>query len=332
MTTALDKILKNIDVIKLLNHYGFDITHQEGNMLRSKCAIHGGDNPTAFVMNLDNTLWYCHSDDCGGGDIVTLVEKMEGYTGQSSFPKAIRFLADFFDVDISNLEIVEHKDRNKKELEEFIKLMKRRKKKDINEYEVPSNAKPIAKFRDFKSETLQHFGVAFVDLINLEKKNGEKYTLRDRILFPITFNGKVVGISLRRIKFKDVPKWSHQPVHLEVGNILYNYDNVIGKECVVVCEGIVDVMAFYEIGIPAVCTFGANITDKQYYLLIKTGADLVFAYDGDKAGIKATNKAIEMFKNKANISVIEFSEGKDPENISRKELLELYERRKRYYY
>ena len=98
------------------------------------------------------------------------------------------------------------------------------------------------------------------------------------------------------------------------------------------CEGIVDVMAFYEIGIPAVCTFGANITDKQYSLLIKTGADLVFAYDGDKAGIKVTNKAIEMFKNKANISVIEFSEGKDPANISRKELLELYERRKRYYY
>ena len=158
MTTALNKILENIDIIKLLSHYGFNTTHQEGNMLRSKCMIHGGDNPSAFVINLDNSLWYCHTGDCGGGDIVTLVEKMEGYTGQSSFPKAIRFLADFFDVDISNLEITERKDRNKKELEKFIKLMKKRKKKSIKEYALP-DAKLIIKFRDFKLETLQYFEI-----------------------------------------------------------------------------------------------------------------------------------------------------------------------------
>lgn len=328
---ALDKILKSADIIKLLDHYGFNTSHQESNMLRSKCMIHGGDNPSAFVMNLDNGLWYCHTNSCGGGDIVTLVEKMEGYEGPSSFPKAIKFLADFFDVDISDLEIIECKDRNKKELEKFIKLMKKRKKKSIKEYTLP-DTKVIVKFRDFKPETLQHFDIGFIDEIELEKRNKEKYKLRNRIVFPIRFNKKVIGMSLRRTKSKDVPKWSHQPVNLEVGSILYNYDNVIGKECVVICEGMIDIMAFHELNIPAVCTFGAKITDKQFSLLLKLGCDLVFAFDGDEAGRKATNEAINRFKNIANTSIIEFKEGQDPANISREELLELYERRKRYYY
>lgn len=329
---ALDKILESIDVVKLLEHYGFNTTHQEGDILRSKCIIHGGDNPTAFAINIDTGLWFCHTGECGGGDIVTLVEKMEDYTGTSSFPKAVRFLADFFDVDIADLEIVERKDRNKKELEKFLKLMKKRKKKDVEEYILPLAKPRVSKYRDFKEETIDYFGLGFLDSIELEKRNGDKYTLHNRLYFPIQFNNIIVGMSLRRTKSNDVPKWSHQPVNLEVGNILYNYDNVIGKESVVVCEGILDVWAFHEVGIPAVCTFGANITDKQYRLLIKTGANIVLAYDGDSAGKKATQKALDIFNNKANISVIEFELGQDPANITREELVKLYENRKRYYY
>ena len=53
------------------------------------------------------------------------------------------------------------------------------------------------------------------------------------------------------------------------------------------------------------------------------------AFDGDDAGKIATEKAIKMFKNKANLSVIKFSDGEDAESISRKELRERYESKRR---
>ena len=114
---ASDKILKEADVVKLLEHYGFNITYQDGNIIRCSCKIHGGDNPTAFAMNRDSTLWYCHTgEDCGGGDIFTLVEKMEGI----SFKESVVWLSSFYDVDINDLEISDRKSSYRRELENFI--------------------------------------------------------------------------------------------------------------------------------------------------------------------------------------------------------------------
>ena len=62
---AIDKIMKDIDIVKLLDHYGFDTSNNNGGYIRCACKIHGGDNPTSFVINTDNTLWFCHTGDCG---------------------------------------------------------------------------------------------------------------------------------------------------------------------------------------------------------------------------------------------------------------------------
>lgn len=322
---ALDKIIKNADVEKLLDYYGFEISSREGIILRGKCKIHGGDNPTAFVINKESTLWFCHTGDCGGGDIFELVQKMNGI----SFIQSVEWLSSFFDVDINGLEIVERKSKLKKELQAFIKAMTNTKKKTIEEYSIKEEVKRVKKFRNFKEETLSYFNLGYVKEIELERKNGSKYKVFNRLVFPIIFKNKQIGIVLRRINSKDTPKWSNQPVNIDTGEVLYNYDNAIGQPVIVVVEGITDVWAYHEIGVVAVATFGAHITDKQYRLLIKTGADIVFSFDGDEAGDKATKKGIEMFKNKANIELINIPKGKDPENLNREELKELYESRRK---
>ena len=327
---AVDKIVQNVKIEKLLEHYGFNITLQEGDMARMACKIHGGDNPTSFAVNLETGLWFCHTGDCGGGDIFTLVERMERFTGKSAFSRAVEWVASFFDVDINNLEISERKSKSAKELENFMKNMITTRKKKIVEYNINTELRNVRKFRDFKSETLELFNLQYCETITLNKRGGGTYSLRNRLVFPIVFKGVQVGAILRRTKSSDVPKWSNQPLNLSTKDILYNYDATVGSRRLVICEGLTDVWAFHEIGIPAVATFGAHLTDNQYKLLLKTGSDLVFAYDGDEAGRLATQKALLMLKNKANLSVIKFEQGDDPASITREELLELYGKQERY--
>ncbi len=323
---AVSTINKNIDVDKLLRHYDFDKVRNDGDYIRACCKIHGGNNPSAFVISRETGLWFCHTN-CGGGDVYTLVQKMEDI----DFPSAVRWLAQFYNVDIGNLQIAERQSQHMNELQQFIKLMrKKKKKKTVEPFTINEEIQEVTKYRNFKSETLEHFKLGYVDKVTLKKRNGEDYELYKRLTFPIIQNGIQVGISFRRTRSTDNPKWLHQPVNIETRELLYNYDDVKNEKQIIVVEGITDVWSFYELGLPCVSTFGAHITEEQYKLLLKTGADLIFAFDGDDAGRLANESAIKMFKNKANYSVIKFKEGQDPENVSREELKELYDRRKRY--
>jgi DNA primase len=323
---AVSLLNKHIDVARILDHYDFEILSHDGDFARGRCKIHDGNNKTAFVINITNGLWFCHSGGCGGGDVYTMVQKLE----ESSFMKAVQRVASILGVDIENLQIIERKEKYLDELRQWIKMMKKRREKTTFEaYVVKEEVIPVAKFRDFKQETLDHFQLGYVESIELSKRNGDMYTLKNRLVMPICFNDMQVGVSLRKTKSRDVPKWSHQPVNINTGNILYNFDNVKNRESIVVSEGITDVWAWYEINVDACCTLGAHLTDEQYKLLMKTGADLIFAYDGDEAGREATRKARAMLRNKVNMEYVVFDEGEDPESISREELKLKYEQRRR---
>lgn len=324
---ALTLINQNLDVERILRHYDFDkIRPDGGGFIRSCCKLHGGNNPSSFVINSENGVWYCHTGGCGGGSIYMLVEKLEGI----GFKDAVRKVAQLVGVDIDNLEILEHKAEYMEDLKRFLDLMRPRIKKSNNqEYVIDGSLRDVTKFRDFELSTLQHFGLKYVEKIHLLTRDGKPYSLSNRLLFPITYNHTLLGVSLRRIKASDNPKWLHQPVNIDTRELLYNLDACEGVTTIVVVEGIVDVWAWHEIGHTAVCTFGAHLTDEQYRLLMRTGADLVWSYDGDKAGRIATEKATQMFRFKANQSIVEFADGEDPASITREELAERYGNRKK---
>jgi 5S rRNA maturation endonuclease (ribonuclease M5) len=51
---------------------------------RCACPIHGGDNKTAFSISSDKQTWKCHTKCDAGGDIFTLVERIEGISSGAS--------------------------------------------------------------------------------------------------------------------------------------------------------------------------------------------------------------------------------------------------------
>lgn len=320
---AVTALQDKVDILKVLEHYKVYL-HPHGSVLRSCCPIHGGNNPTAFVVNLDNGFWFCHTGGCGGGDVYELVQRMENI----SFTESVRWVARFFNIDLSNLEIIERKSKTVKEMKAWIKVMKARTKHvDMTEYIPPEPMRNVKKFRDFKESTLEHFGLKYIESVKLLNREGKEYTLHNRLVFPVIENGVQIGISFRRIKGTDVPKWSHQPANFETRNFLYNYDAVKHEPRIVIVEGIPDVWAYHEINIPACATFGAHVTEEQYRLLMKTGAELIWSFDGDEAGQEVLTKATSMFKNKADQWYIEFAQDEDPANIPRNELKLKYESR-----
>lgn len=321
---AVTLISENLDVMKLLEHYDFDSINPQGDMIRAKCKIHGGINASSFVISEETGLWYCHAGICGGGNIIKLVRKLD----ESSFQDAVKTLADLFGLDIENMEINERPDQSVAEIKKWMKTMSSWKaRENMAEYTIDAPIKDVKKFRNFLPDTLKHFQLGFVEQVRLEKRSAGQYDLTNRLVVPIIQDGVRVGASLRKTKANDYPKWSHQPVSIKVGDLLYNYDATVGEMEIVVCEGAFDVWAYHEIGVTAVATYGAHITDEQYRLLMKTGADLVFSYDGDEPGREATRKGITLFRNKANMSTVEFDDGEDPASISREQLKLKYESR-----
>ena len=322
---AVELLQQHLDVVKVLGHYGFNKIRPDGEMIRSCCEIHNGDNPSGFVISQETGLWYCHTGACGGGDIFTLVQKME----ECNFTTSVRRVAEILGIDIASMTITERKSTHIKELREWVKAMKSRKKEEKKEYIIEAELKDVAKFRNFKEETLQKFGLKFVEKIELAKRDGSPYVLTNRLVFPIVQNGIQVGASLRKTRSKDVPKWSHQPAHIDTRDLLYNLDATESASKIVIVEGMPDVWAYDEIGIVAVCTFGAHITEEQYKMLMRTGKDLVLSFDGDEAGRVATERAIDLFRYKCTIEVVEMREGEDPDNIDREELVKRYEHKRR---
>lgn len=68
--------------------YGLDLHLKcRGDQLFGPCPLHGGDNPTAFRVNLERGLWRCFTA-CGGGDTVDLIRKSK----RCSYGEAARHL------------------------------------------------------------------------------------------------------------------------------------------------------------------------------------------------------------------------------------------------
>ena len=74
---AVEFINEHLDPMKVLEYYNFQEVTDKGQMIRARCKIHNGDNPTAFCWNKENNLWFCYTGDCGGGDVFSLIEKLE---------------------------------------------------------------------------------------------------------------------------------------------------------------------------------------------------------------------------------------------------------------
>lgn len=306
------------DFLKVLKYYNTKQLKDNGNSYRACCPIHRGNNPTSFVLRKDNGLFYCHAG-CGGGDIITFIELMENV----DFNHAVNKLSEILGVNVKDINFNEHDNILEENALKWIEFVKNLHNNKIEEYTIPDiKLYNIKSYRNFTTDTIEYFGLKYAENFPIINSKGETKTLNKRLVFPIYFNNKLVGVTLRRINNKDNPKWLHQPTSIKTGHILYNYDNIQPFKPIIIVEGILDVWKYHQLGITnVIATFGANLTKEQEKLLIKKTDTVILSYDNDDAGNKATQKVIEQLRYKTNLHQINLPDGLDPYDTDDKILL-----------
>lgn len=192
--------------------------------------------------------------------------------------------------------------------------------------------------RDFLSQVFQNEAVAEQlskeSGLFIQRDNGEFLDrFYQRVMFPINDDrGNVIAFSGRLLKTEDfpgddMPKYLNSPetVLFNKRDTLFNFDKArkeIRKEdTVFLFEGFMDVIAAWQAGITSgVASMGTSLTNEQIRKLERVAKELVVCYDGDTAGVEATNRAISLLSehSRFQLSIVSIPEKLDPDEYLRK--------------
>src|SRR5579883_2408327 len=161
---------------------------------------------------------------------------------------------------------------------------------------------------------------------------------RDRIMFPIRdVRGRVIAFGGRVID-RGEPKYLNSPemVLFHKGRELYAlYEARRSRthlERLLVVEGYMDAVRLHQSGIPyAVATLGTATTAEHFRRIFRLVSEVVFAFDGDRAGRAAAWRALQHALPEARegreIRFLFLPEGHDPDTLVGEEGREAFERR-----
>lgn len=162
----------------------------------------------------------------------------------------------------------------------------------------------------------------------VKKKNERKYDgYKGRVMFPIqNLSGRTIGFGGRTLKAdKSIPKYINSPenpIYNKSASLygLYFAKSAIAKEdnCYLV-EGYTDVISFHQKHIEnTVASSGTALTKDQIKLISRYTQNITLVYDGDKAGIKASLRGIDLILELgAHVKVILLPDGHDPDSFSK---------------
>ena len=164
----------------------------------------------------------------------------------------------------------------------------------------------------------------------IKKDDGKIYDrYRDRIMFPIrNRKGQVIGFG-GRVLGDELPKYINSPetTVFHKGRELYGlYEariNTQKLDRIIVVEGYMDVMALAQFGVSyAVATLGTATTEEHIKQLFRAVPEIIFCFDGDRAGKEAAWRALEnampVMQDGKEIKFLFLPDGEDPDTQIRK--------------
>lgn len=309
-----------------------------GSSYKGLCPFHNEKTPS-FTVDEKKQLFHCFG--CGaGGDVVSFIMQKEGL----SYPEALKYLAQKAGIRIDysnspasnsknkilyeiNKEIMMYYYKNLLTSKEAIGYLKKR---GLNSKVVNTFMLGFAKNSwDDLLNFINYMGYDKEDMeeIGLIKKSAQgKYydKYRNRIIFPIINNyGNVIGFGGRSID-SQMPKYLNSP-ESDIFKKRYNLYglNIFKRQRskdIILVEGYMDVIALNNHGIDnAVASLGTALTVDQAKLIKRYSQSVYICYDSDEAGVKASQKAIDIFLSIGiKAKIIELGENLDPDDFIKK--------------
>jgi DNA primase len=293
----------------------------------------------SFTVSPEKQIWHDFSSG-RGGDMFSFVMEMEGL----DFKGALDLLARRAGVDLEQFKSGPAKGGKQKErLYELLELA-------AKFYQVQFSRNTTAlryvlRQRKFTKDTALAWRLGYAPntgraVTDYAKKHG--YTaqemeraglvnryggdlFRGRLMIPLQDpTGRVIGFTARMLENEpNAPKYINTPQTPLYDKSRHVFGLHLAKEAirkstfVVLAEGNLDVIASHQAGLKqCVATAGTALTEQQLKALGRFTPDIRLAFDADRAGLAATERAIPIASRVGiNLSVVTIPSGKDPDEL-----------------
>ena len=328
------------------------------------CPFHNEKTPS-FTVSPSKNLWKCFG--CGkGGKPVHFIMEHE----QLSYYEALRWLAKRYHIEFKERELTDEEKREESIRESMFVINQYALQYFTETLHNSEEGKAIGlnyfRHRGLRDETIKKFCLGY----SLERrdsfaktaiaagynpdiiaKTGVCYSTEDgrlqdrfwgRVIFPVhtisgkvvAFGGRVLQTNAKAAKYVNSPESEiyHKSDHLY--GLYFAKQAIMQKDRCILVEGYLDVISMYQAGIQnVVASSGTSLTTGQIRLIHRFTSNVTLLYDGDKAGIKASIRGIDMLLEEGmNINVVLLPEGEDPDSYaqshSTEEVEEYIERNK----
>ena len=300
-----------------------------------------GEKTPSFYVSPDKNIWHDFSSN-KGGDVFAFVMEAEGM----DFRQALEHLARKAGIDLSlyetkgNQALAARKKRlfaanelaaayyqqsmmrNKTALQ-YIFQFRALDKRVVEDFRIgyaPDTGSALTAAllkRDFTKQELADAGLT-------NRFGGDMF--RGRMMVPLMDSaGQVIGFTGRVLSdIPNAPKYLNTPQTLlyDKGRHIFGLSQakeaIRTKGYVVVVEGNLDVVSSHQAGVrQTVATAGTAMTEHHLRALKRLTADVRLAYDGDKAGLAATERAIGLASPLGvNLTIISLpDDAKDPDQL-----------------
>lgn len=300
-----------------------------------------GEKTPSFFVSPEKNIWHDFSSN-KGGDVFAFVMEAEGM----DFRQAMEFLARKAGVDLSEYQSAGAKKRSayKKRLLAANELAARYFQQSL--LRSQQAIEYVFKQRGLSRQTVQDFQIGYAPdsgtalLAALEKRGFTKREINDagllnrygkdlfrgRMMIPLMDQGgQVIGFTGRIIgNVPNVPKYLNTPQTLLYDKGRHIFALSQAKEAirksgfVVMVEGNLDVVSSHQAGVAqTVATAGTSMTENHLKAVKRLTSDVRLCYDSDKAGVAATERAIELASHEGvELTIISLPDGaKDPDEL-----------------
>ncbi len=337
-------LLSRVDIVEVIGEHVS--LRKTGANFMACCPFHNEKTPS-FSVNQSKQFYHCFG--CGvSGDAIQFLKEKTGV----SFVEAVELLATQAGLSMPVIE-EDPKFAQQNLIYNVLSEASSFYAQQLREHSVAKHAVQYLKDRGLTGIVAKRFQLGFAPpgwdnllntfpaerqardtgvmaglLVNRDDRYYDRF--RNRIMFPIrNRRGNVIGFGGRVIeKNSNEPKYLNSPEtpafnkSYELYGLYEARQAITEADRVLVVEGYMDVVALAQVGIQnVVATLGTACTSHHIKLLFKHATEIVFCFDGDKAGRKAAWRALELclplLDDKHRIKFLLLPNGLDPDSYVR---------------
>ncbi|HEX6044338.1 MAG TPA: DNA primase [Pyrinomonadaceae bacterium] len=354
--TFIDDLKRQADIVRVIQDY-VQLKKKGANWMAC-CPFHKEKTPS-FSVSPQKEIFYCFG--CHkGGSVFNFVMEIE----RVAFPEAIKIVADKIGMPLPKLVDDSRFEARRQEADEVVQLNSWALEWWQKQLESSSEGRIAREYlqqRELTDETQKTFRLGYapdswdalstylrhkgatqqqIDRSGLvaKKEDGNRSydRFRGRLMFPVfDSQGRPIAFGGRTLKNEDA-KYINSPetaAYVKGRNLFglnLTRDEIRRQEFAILVEGFLDLIVPYQYGVRnIVASLGTALTTDQAKLLSRFARKVVVNYDGDRAGVMAAKKSIEiLLAEDIEVKVLVLPDNADPDEFIRKFGVTEYQRRR----